>query len=125
MFKKHTIVPEVHDYVLYEAVNAVFVDLWRDLYVRVAVRKDKRRRWALRFNKTIWYKENVWFKRDQCLSNLFSSNLVAFCFSRFRIQTARDRPDNRVPPAATPDAMPAIWDGGAADTLWNVNHLTL
>ncbi len=43
MLKIYTIVSEECDCVLYEAVDAVFVDLWRSLYLRVAVRKHKRR----------------------------------------------------------------------------------
>ena len=55
---------------------------------------------------------------------LFSSNEVAFFFSRLRIHIARDRPDNRVPPVATPETMAVNWDGEAVETLSNVNHKT-
>lgn len=44
-------------------------------------------------------------KRRRCLPYLFSSNLLALCFSRLRIQMSRDTPDNdAAPPAAKPDA---------------------
>lgn len=56
---------------------------------------------------------------------LFSSNFFAFCFSRFRIHIVRDIPDNKTaPPVAAPDAMAVIGDGGAVETLSNVNYLT-
>ncbi len=68
-------------------------------------------------------KKNVEFQRGQCLSNLFSSNLVAFFFSRLRTHIATDRPDNkRVPPVATPEAMALIGDA-AVETLSKVNYL--
>lgn len=57
-------------------------------------------------------------KRDEFLSNLLSSNLLAFCFSRFRIHMTRERPDNdRAPPAATPDAMAVTGDGEAVEVM--------
>lgn len=45
---------------------------------------------------------------------LLSSNLLALCFSRLRIQISRDTPDNdAAPPAATPDATAATGVGEA------------
>lgn len=54
-------------------------------------------------------------------SNLFSSNLVAFCFSRFRSHIATDKPDKRVAPVAAPETMLIIWDGEAVEKRPEVN----
>lgn len=53
--------------VLYEAVDAVFVDLWRHLYVRIAAWKNKRRRWAIQFN-TIIFKMYDFREMNACLT---------------------------------------------------------
>lgn len=112
-----------------EAVNAVFVDLWRSVNVRVAARKDnkillgERRRISLH-NKGK-KKIALMIKRGR-LSYLFSSNLVALCLSRFKIQISRDTPDNdTAPPAAKPEATAATGAAGAGDKTkgWWVLHL--
>lgn len=71
-------------------------------------------------------------KRDGCLSNLFNSNLLAFCLSRFMIHNTRERPDNdRAPPAATPDVMAVTGDGKAVEVMliiesfWEKKYLNL
>lgn len=70
------------------------------------------------FKKKQRKKKTVRIKRDGCLSNLFSSNLVALCLSRLRIHITRDRPDNdRAPPAARPDAIAFMGDGEAVEIM--------
>lgn len=55
-------------------------------------------------------------ERRGCLSYLFSSNLVALCLSRLRIQISRDTPDNdTAPPAAKPEATAATGGGEAGE----------
>lgn len=55
-------------------------------------------------------------KRRGCLSYLFSSNLLALCLSRLRIQISRDAPDNdTAPPAAKLEATATSGGGEAGE----------
>lgn len=44
-------------------------------------------------------------RKKATVTNLFSSNLFAFCLSCFRIHMATDRADRSVPPVATAETM--------------------
>lgn len=55
-------------------------------------------------------------KKDRCLSDLLSSNLLPLCLKRLRIHIARDRLDReRAPPAAKPEAVAEMLAFGAVE----------
>lgn len=100
---------------LQEAVDAVFVDLWGGLDVRVAVRKFKT--WVPAASQTL--SKSV--KRDWCLSDLLSSNLLPLRLKRFRIHITSDRLDrDRAPPAANPAAVAVMLAFGAVESELDV-----
>lgn len=49
-------------------------------------------------------------------SYLLSSNLLAFCLIRFKSHMATDRPDNKVPPVARPEAIAVVWEARSVET---------
>lgn len=74
-------------------------------------------------NLETWTEENIEtkmfdvFKKKSNLTNLFRSNLVAFCLSRLKNQKTRDKPDNdRAPPAAALAAITVVGEGEAVET---------
>lgn len=96
---------------LQKSVDAVFVDLWGGLDVRVAVRKVKT--WVPAASQTL--KRCV--KRDWFLSDLLSSNLLPLCLKRLRIHIASDKLDrDRAPPAAKPEAVAEMLGFGAVES---------
>lgn len=62
------------------------------------------------------FQNNLWLKKSESFSHLFSSNLFALFFSFLRTHMATDRPLNRALPVATLDTTTVAWDGEAVET---------
>lgn len=107
----------IHKAGLQESVDAVFVNLWGGLDVRVAVRKWKT--WIPASQQT-W--KNVW--RDWRLSDLLSSNLLPLRLKRLRIHIASDKLEReRAPPAAKAEAVAEMLTFGAVENELYVRNL--